>query len=197
MTLPVETRASLRSLASAATTGARSVVKSSNTPSARFVVQCDNTGSVLATIERWSPEADEADANFIAAANPATVIALLDALDAAERERDAFKSCLPADVDPSKPCRCGSGAHPRQCERHPSAHQRHVNELNAETREIDFHIERIATWHDERRHELHGVAAQAPPDDRAMIYGQTAAHEYSAAAIRSGRAVPASKGESE
>lgn len=33
-----------------------------------------------------------------------------------------------------KPCRCGSGAHPRRCERHPRAFDRHVEELNREAK---------------------------------------------------------------
>ena len=33
--------------------------------------------------------------------------------------------------DHRHPCRCGSGGHPRRCERHPNAYDRHVVELNA------------------------------------------------------------------
>ena len=33
--------------------------------------------------------------------------------------------------DHRHPCRCGSGGHPRRCERHPNAYDRHIVELNA------------------------------------------------------------------
>lgn len=35
----------------------------------------------------------------------------------------------------SKGCTCGSGAHPRRCDKHPTAYQRHIDELNRDARE--------------------------------------------------------------
>ncbi len=44
-------------------------------------------------------------------------------------ERDRLR----AEVEQGKaPCTCGSGFHPRECKRHPWAHEAHVNELNLE-----------------------------------------------------------------
>lgn len=103
-------------------------------------------------------------------------INLLDALDAAERERDALAERL-APVD----------------ERY---RQVTVDVAALKEKWRTEERERIATWHDERRAELYIATVQAPFEDRELIHGQMFAHEFSAKEIRSGRAVPASKGES-
>ena len=35
-------------------------------------------------------------------------------------------------ADPKTGCRCGSGAHPRECELHPELYRLHIAELNVE-----------------------------------------------------------------
>ncbi len=48
-------------------------------------------------------------------------------------------------------CRCGSGAHPRDCPRHPKARDAHVARLNAGLINWSEVPETEAEWHEESR----------------------------------------------
>lgn len=79
-----EVRAELRRLAGSATMGPWHSYVLDHETEARVV----GDGWVVAQCASMGAGRVGRDARFIAAANPATVLALLDALDAAERERD-------------------------------------------------------------------------------------------------------------
>lgn len=70
------------------------------------------------------------------AACAAARASLLGAASTALAARDERIAALEALVslphcDHTKPCTCGSGGHPRKCNRHPNAYRHHVAELNA------------------------------------------------------------------
>lgn len=101
----------------------------------------------------------------------------------AERELAVIKAACPTSTVLTEHCRCGSGAHPRECKRHPFAYETHVASMDAEAREVAVAVtterarlvEAIAAWHDEaaRIDGEHGNSFQAY------------AHALSAAYLRS------------
>lgn len=108
-------------------------------------------------------------------ADPLAIVALRNATDAIaavcdelERVRALVSSYESPTCDHRHPCRCGSGGHPRRCERHPLAYDRHIAELNAigvEESRIDDQAARIAT--------LEAELAQAKAPRVATVGGLT------------------------
>lgn len=65
-------------------------------------------------------------------ANAALIVAMRNALPELLAEFNKMQEFIKSLGVKNVPCRCGSGGHPRKCERHPWAFDAHVAELNAE-----------------------------------------------------------------
>jgi hypothetical protein len=89
---------------------------------ARAVAVRDATQGLLAMIYKV---ADEADLTDSAARLP--IASLRVRLSQAQELLASYESPT---CDHRHPCRCGSGGHPRKCERHPLAYDHHCAELN-------------------------------------------------------------------
>ncbi len=98
----------------------------------------------------------------------------------AERELAVIKAACPTSTVLTEHCRCGSGAHPRECKRHPFAYETHVASMDAEAREVAVAVtterarlvEAIAAWHDRQAGYL--IATADSHDTDAARAGHTA-----------------------
>lgn len=93
-------------------------------------------------------------------------------IDALTAERDALAAQL------REGCTCGSGAHPRECKRHPGRFEAHCRELDAESRLGDMAAEIEDAARTARRDAINEVlrASWSPdPAWRDAIYAEVGA----------------------
>lgn len=102
--------------------------------------ECDGTGSKLSKMQSRAERAEAALAAIVDVTPASTVL--------------------------TERCRCGSGGHPRECPRHPLAHDKHVADMNAEAREVAAErarvVEEIAAWLAGRSDHHDGKLAELP-----------------------------------
>lgn len=80
------------------------------------------------------------------------------ALEAELARVTAFVASLSTPPPQDVPCTCGSGGHPRACDRHPWNHQRHIDSLNAEYGQQT--IDELETEREQLRAELARVTGE-------------------------------------
>lgn len=119
-------------------------------------------------------DSEERNRPYIVAADPPTILALLDERDSLatqlEQMRRDLEDLRARGVVPDADCTCGSGGHPRPCAKHPHRMEMHAREIDAENA-----LEQMRRERDEARAtnaRLHrraqGVDARKPDDEETI-----------------------------